>query len=172
MIEENDTPENNTQDKVPKKGNFKLIMILLGLGILGTSGAFLWFKVVGPAIGVGGGTFKINEGNKRPEKIQVTTGPMYPIEPFIINLAGEGGKRFLKLTMELEMGDNDFSEEITANLPKIKDSIIMLLSNKTFEEIYTFEGKLKLRDEITRRINSFLVSGQLRNIYFTEFVIQ
>ena len=70
------------------------------------------------------------------------------------------------------MSNTALSNEITANLPKIKDSILILLSSKTFKDIYTVEGKFKLRDEITTRINRFLVTGQVRSIYFTEFVIQ
>lgn len=176
MAEEKDEATEETEEvveKVPEKGNLKLIIILVvALAVLGGGGTFLWFKVIAPAIGAVDETDEKRGKKEKPERMKMAPGPMYPLDPFIINLAGEGGKRFLKLTMELEVNDEKLSEEITANLPKIKDSILILLSSKTFEDIYTVAGKFKLRDEITARINSFLATGHLRNVYFTEFVIQ
>lgn len=172
MAEENEKAE-KIEDKAPKKGKLKLIIILLvGLAVLGGGGAYLWFKVIAPAIGAGGGAESGKEKKERPEEIEAVTGQMFPLEPFIINLAGVEGKRFLKLSLELELNSEKLTSEVTANLPKIKDSILILLSSKTFDDIYTVEGKFKLRDEITARVNRFLVSGHVMNVYFTEFVIQ
>ena len=158
----------------PKKGgNLKLIIIIVAvLAILGGGGVFAWFKFIAPAIGVGEETVKEEKQKTDSDSEETGAGAMFPLQSFILNLSGEGGKRFLKLTIELEMSNTALSNEITANLPKIKDSILILLSSKTFKDIYTVEGKFKLRDEITARINRFLVTGQVRSIYFTEFVIQ
>ncbi len=62
--------------------------------------------------------------------------------------------------------------EIKENLQKITDSILVLLSSKTFEEVYSVQGKFKLKDEITTRVNRFLVLGHVKDAYFTEFIIQ
>ena len=99
-------------------------------------------------------------------------GTMFPIESFIVNLAGSEGKRFLKVTIDMELDKAQVADEAKARLPQIKDSILVLLSSKTFEEVYTVQGKFKLRDEIISRTNSFLKTGKVKNIYFTEFVIQ
>lgn len=99
-------------------------------------------------------------------------GTMFPIESFIVNLAGSEGKRFLKVTIDMELDKAEVADEAKARLPQIKDSILVLLSSKTFEEVYTVQGKFKLRDEIISRTNSFLKTGKVKNIYFTEFVIQ
>lgn len=171
--EEIEEQEESVKEKVPQKGNLKLIIILVvALAVLGGGGTFLWLKVIAPAIGGGVGTEDKDVEKEEEGTNEMVSGPMYPLEPFIINLAGDGGKRFLKLTMVLEISNEKLSEEITASLPKIKDSILILLSSKAFEDIYTVSGKFKLRDEITSRINGFLVTGHLRNVYFTEFVIQ
>jgi flagellar FliL protein len=34
------------------------------------------------------------------------------------------------------------------------------------------QGKKQLKAEITTKINSFLQSGQIKSIYFTDFVVQ
>ncbi len=173
MVDEN---EEIVEGEEKKGGSLKLIIIILVvLVILGGGGVFAWFKFIAPAIGAKDEVVKEEAGQAEPEesgKAEVSTGSMFPMDSFILNLAGEGGKRFLKLTLELEMSDKKLSNEIKNNLPKIKDSILILLSSKEFKDIYTVEGKFKLRDEITARINRFLVTGHIRSVYFTEFVIQ
>jgi len=47
-----------------------------------------------------------------------------------------------------------------------------LLSSKTFEDIATFKGKTKIRNQITARLNGILMPGSIKKVYFTEFVVQ
>jgi flagellar FliL protein len=54
----------------------------------------------------------------------------------------------------------------------VRDAILMLLSSKDAQTLKPTEGKLQLRDEILQRINALLATGQARNAYFTEFVVQ
>ena len=64
-------------------------------------------------------------------------------------------------------------QDIEKNLPKIKDAIILLLSSRTFEEIADRGGKMRLRNEIIQQLNSVLKSeNKVKNVYFTEFVVQ
>ncbi|NIQ01548.1 MAG: hypothetical protein GWM98_15110, partial [Nitrospinaceae bacterium] len=81
-------------------------------------------------------------------------------------------QRFLKVTVSLELSAPEVHGEIKENLQKITDSILVLLSSKTFEEVYSVQGKFKLKDEITTRVNRFLVLGHVKDAYFTEFIIQ
>jgi len=52
------------------------------------------------------------------------------------------------------------------------DTVITLLSTKTYEDLYTAEGKEKLRAEIMQILPEKLVDLHLIAIYFTEFVVQ
>lgn len=99
-------------------------------------------------------------------------GIMYPLEPFIVNLAGSEGKRFLKVSITLELSSPGLRTEVVENLQKVTDSILILLSSKNFEDVYSIQGKFKLKDEITTRVNRFLLLGHVKDAYFTEFVIQ
>ena len=100
-------------------------------------------------------------------------GPVYPMDQFIVNLLSESGSRFLKTKIDLELSDG---EQVTAEIDKkkslIRDIIIRSLSAKTFEEVSTIKGKDRLKDEIVERINEVLVDGFIKNIYFTDFVVQ
>jgi len=97
---------------------------------------------------------------------------MFTLDPFVVNLAGSGGKRFLKVTATLELSAPEVNPEIQENLQKITDSILVLLSSKNFEDVYSVQGKFKLKDEIATRVNRFLVVGHVTDAYFSEFIIQ
>ena len=99
-------------------------------------------------------------------------GILYPMKPFIVNLAEAAGKRYLKITLDLELTNKEVQAEINSRMAPIQDSLLILLSSKSFSDISTVEGKMRLRLEIIGRINNFLVQGRVKNAYFTEFVVQ
>ncbi len=99
-------------------------------------------------------------------------GPVMELDTFIVNLADPGGKRFLRVTMDLEMSDAQLKEELESRMPQVRDAILMILPAKRFDDISTAAGKAALRDELMASLNGFLGTGQISNIYFKEFVIQ
>ena len=99
-------------------------------------------------------------------------GPIFSLETFIVNLADKGGKRYLRVTMDLELGNPELEAELTKRLPQVRDSVLMILPSKRFEDISSVEGKMALRDEILDVLNGFLTQGQVSKIYFKEFVVQ
>jgi len=156
-------------DPAPKKKSpLKMIIILMMvLGLLGGGGYYAYMKYFQPgqppaAAGVEG----------KVEKASPNLGVMFSLDPFIVNLAGSQGKRFLKVTVSLELSAPEVHAEVKENIQKIMDSILVLLSSKNFEDVYSVQGKFKLKDEITTRVNRFLVLGHIKEAYFTEFIIQ
>lgn len=99
-------------------------------------------------------------------------GPIYPLDTFIVNLADEGGKRYLRITMNLELTQDKFEGQMERRLPQVRDSILTILPNKRFDDIQTAEGKTLLRNEIIAKLNSLVGGESVANIYFTEFVVQ
>jgi len=113
------------------------------------------------------------ESAKASEKTdQSGIGPIFALEPFIVNLSDQGGKRYLRITMGLELGDPKFAEEMTKRLPQIRDSILMILPTRKVDELQTAEGKHSLRTEMISNLNELLGKEMVKKIYFTEFVIQ
>ena len=111
-------------------------------------------------------------GGENTEELPPGVGVMFTMDPFVVNLAGSNGKRFLKVTATLELSSPEVNPEFEENLQKITDSILVLLSSKSFEDVYSVQGKFKLKDEITTRVNRFLVVGHVKDAYFTEFIVQ
>ncbi len=99
-------------------------------------------------------------------------GPIYTLDTFIVNLAEERGAKYLRAKLGLELDKPVTADEIDQRLPQFRDTILTVLSTKTFEEIRHLEGKYQLRAEIMAMLNPLLRSGEITNIYFTEFVVQ
>lgn len=99
-------------------------------------------------------------------------GPIFSLQTFIVNLADKGGNRYLRVTMDLELGNPEMESEVNQRLPQVRDSILMILPTKRFEDISTMQGKTALRDEMMETINAYLLKGKITNIYFKEFVVQ
>lgn len=99
-------------------------------------------------------------------------GPMYPLESFTLNLLSDGGARYVKCTMQLEQNTDLLQPELDKKSAIIRDVIIRTLTSKTFEEVSTTKGKERLKDELVGKINEVLTDGFVKNIYFTDFVVQ
>ena len=170
MAEDDDIGEDDGAAGGNKKG--MIIGIIVGLLVLGGGGyyAYINFFKEKPA------EEKPADGEEAkeaaPVEKDVDLGLMFPLDPFVVNLAGSEGKRFLKVTISLELSTPEVNLELKENIQKITDSILVLLSSKAFEDVYSVEGKFKLKDEMTTRVNRFLVVGHVKDAYFTEFIIQ
>ncbi len=93
---------------------------------------------------------------------------MFQLEPFILNV----GSRFLKLSINLELSSPAATEKAKIKTGAIRDAIIMLITSKSPDDIFSSEGKQQLKDEILTRLNRILGEGSVKNIYFTDFVMQ
>ena len=65
-----------------------------------------------------------------------------------------------------------FNEEMTQRMPIINDTLVTVLSSKTYEEIYTGAGKGTLKEELIASLNKILPELHVIAVYFTEFVVQ
>lgn len=143
-----------------------LMVLMLGMG----GGLFLmWNKI--SAINL---QANANAGGQSGQEanLEQPLGTIYALNTFIVNLADKGGNRYLRVTMDLELGIPELESEITKRLPQVRDAVLMILPSKRFEDISSVEGKQALRDEILAILNGFLVQGEITNIFFKEFVVQ
>lgn len=175
MAEEEDALD-ELEGAEAKKPIGMIIGIIVGLLVLGGGGYYAYINFFQekpveekPAEGEEG---KEEAPAEAPAEEDLLLGVMFPMDPFVVNLAGSEGKRFLKVTIFLELSTPEVHLEIKENIQKVTDSILILLSSKAFEDVYSVQGKFKLKDEITTRVNRFLVVGHIKEAYFTEFIIQ
>jgi flagellar FliL protein len=99
-------------------------------------------------------------------------GILYPMDTFTVNLKSDAGRRYLKVTMSIELEGEELSLELDNKKAVLRDRIIRILTSKTLEEISSKKGKQKVSVQIMDTLNAMISDGKIKGIYFTEFVIQ
>lgn len=176
MAEEENTEQENKEgaEGGKKSGNLVLIIIavvlVLVLAIVGVVVVMLAGGDDTPQSSNNNGQMTKEKPQKMMDSMEV--GPMFPLDTFTVNLLSDSGRRYLKVQMNLELDGEELASELESKTAVIRDVIIRLLSSKTLEEISTAKGKEKLKEQIVNQLNLRLRDGNLRNVYFTEFVVQ
>ena len=151
-----------------KKGLMILVVCFVIIALAVGAGLYvLWGKVSGAAPETGEGTEEVAE-----EDVKVKVKSLLSMETFVVNLADPGGKRYLRVTMALEIDDQDCVTETKENVPQIRDKVLLILPAKEFKDIRTSSGKDALRKEIIEQLGPLLKNCKITNLYFQEFVIQ
>ena len=78
----------------------------------------------------------------------------------------------MKVVMQFEVTDPGIIQELELVKPRVRDSILDLLSSKTLADLTDTPGKQRLREEIILRVNNSISRGRIAKVYFSEFVIQ
>ncbi len=166
-----DTQADNGEVKKAKKSTGKLVtLLLIVLLVLGGGGVAAYKFVLNKPEAA---ETAEESSAKGPETdLEKLIGTMVRLDTFLVNIEGEGETRFLKTSLTLELERADVQREIELRMDQIRDNILVLLSSKNFAEIRSFDGKYILREEIEDQLNNLLVTGAVKNIYFTEFVVQ
>lgn len=74
----------------------------------------------------------------------------FPLDNMVVNLADPGGEKVAQVGITLELADAKTSETIKMYLPTIRSSILLLISQRTSQELLQIEGKEKLAADILR----------------------
>lgn len=96
---------------------------------------------------------------------------VYTMPAFNTNLDGVP-RRLVRVEVNLEMLDEEGFEEVITKAPQAQDSINRILNSKTFNDIESVQGKLRLKNQMIADLNGFLEKGVVKNIYFSQFVVQ
>lgn len=137
---------------------------------------------------VGGGTFVVyqntlgyhpHEITEEIERLQLAEEQKYfaenPIvftmDPFVVNLSGNPQKT-IQLEISLEMLSEQGYEEVITKSTEARDMIVKILNGKSQTDLETIQGKLFLKDQITVAINKYLSAGVVKDIYFTNIIVQ
>jgi flagellar FliL protein len=150
---------------IPKSRKIKKILLLAVLIMLLAAG--------------GGLAYLMFTDDPYPAETQTKTPRMahsekavMPLEPFLVNLADQEARRYLKIKVELEVDRANSVKELEKFLSPIRDALILLLSSKTFTEISSVEGKNQLKQDIMRKLAALPGGDRVKGVYFTEFVAQ
>ncbi len=151
----------------------KLIIIIIAVVILlaAAGGAAVFFLT-------GDDTSK-DDKKANADKVPVpsvedsaTIGPIINIDEFVVNIISADTPHYVKASLSLELDNALTQPEAEQRMAQIRDAVLLLIGNKTFEELQDLQGKKQLKAELKSRINSFFKTGSVKAIYFTNFVVQ
>jgi flagellar FliL protein len=144
----------------------KLIVPLLILNLGGTG--FAVFKLL-----TGGGAAHAGAPAHETTKVKEDkTGPIVPLEPFVVNLNETGQSRYLKISLKLEVANSAAQKQIEKKVDLVRDMVLSHLSGLSVTESLGAEAKDKIRDALRVGIEEIIGEGTIKRVFFGEFVVQ
>jgi flagellar FliL protein len=138
-------PEAVDDGKAPAKSKKMLFIIIGAVLVLALGGgAFVFMSKQRAAAADGEEPAPAKAAHADPKK-----APVYlPLDNMVVNLADPGGEKVAQIGITLEVTDAHASDSVKAYLPTIRSSVLMLIAQRTSEELLSQEGKQKLAKAI------------------------
>ncbi|MBT9139449.1 MAG: hypothetical protein DDT30_00019 [Dehalococcoidia bacterium] len=148
-------------DRQPGKSKTKLLLLaIVVLALLGGGLGFYTFFVQANQ----------DEGANLPAKEEPLL--MHGPQDFTVNMSDRAQRRYLKATIVLGYADEKMSRELEQRSVQIRDVVIKVLRSFSTEDMATVEGVARLRAELIKNLNTLLTSGEIKEIYFTDLLVQ
>ena len=171
MEDQNPTVDEPIEDAKP--GSKKWILIAVGLVVLLVLGGGAVYYFIG---------FSAEAEEVEAEQASVHQPPdqvndVVALEPLVVNLADQGDIRYARIGVSLGLASASPGEPIIDErliIPKLRDKCLVLVGQKTSQELGTPEVMADLKQAIASFINQELdpSQGRVNEVYFTEFIIQ
>ena len=105
------------------------------------------------------------------------TAPTYvQFETFTVNLLPDPDDKFLQLDLTIEVKGAELAEKMKAQMPALRNRVLLLLTSKKASDISTPEGKTQLSEELLAELKKPLAAHgkpvKVTQVLFTSFVIQ
>lgn len=100
-------------------------------------------------------------------------GKIVPLEEFTVNLATAGSvsPKYARVNISIEVPSSDVEAEVNHKVPQIRNTIIDLFNAKRPTDLATGEGRTHLKEEIKGALNTFMVTGKIKGVFFTSFAV-
>ena len=138
-----------------------IIIIVAAVAVLGGGGATAFFMTRGPA--------------SAPAAPKPVEHGLVSLEPFVVNLAAQGGSRFLRVSVRLIVESALKAEHLQKNevaLTRARSAILELLTQQTADHLVTAEGKVALKESISEKLEPVLEETKVLDVLFSDFVVQ
>lgn len=172
----------------PKSGSKKMLVIILVVLlvlVLGGGGAFIFLSQKRAAAALDD-----HEEEAAAPVVQHAvskTPPAYlPLDNMVVNLADPGGEKVAQVGITFEVADAKAVETVKQFMPSIRSGVLMIVSQRTSEELLQREGKEKLAaDILAEAARPFGGRGEavdpasraslmypVRRVLFSSFIVQ
>jgi flagellar protein FliL len=149
-------------------GKKRLIIIIAAVLVLGGGGFGAWKAFAGK-----------KDGDKKEAEHKELLPPRYVNldPPFVVNFEAESAVRFLQVTVSIMTRDPQTEQVIKDNDPRLRNDLLLILGNQTYDSVATREGKEALRNKSLEAVRSIVKDMQgepakVEALYFSSFVMQ
>ena len=98
---------------------------------------------------------------------------IFNLPPMTVNLnTDDGVARFMKLTIALEVADEEVMTEIQPRMAKVVDAFQVYLRELRISDLEGSAGIYRLKEELLRRVNLAIFPAQVESILFKEILVQ
>ncbi len=150
----------NAEASAAKPKSKKLLFIIVGvlvLALVGAGAAFFLLKKNAADEELEEDAETSESGTSKTSKVDPKAPPTFlPLEPMVVNLADPGGNRFVQVGITLQLQDSATSDSIKLYMPSIRNDILMLISQRTADELLQLSGKEKLTAEIIAAVSNVM----------------
>ncbi len=152
-----------TTAKAKKKLPLKLI-IMAAAGLL--------------VVGGGGAGAYVMFSHAKEEKLAAAPAPkpavFMDLPDVLVNLANPGADRtqYLKVKVVLEVPDQTLVQQIQPVMPRVMDAFQTYLRELRPTDLDGSAGLYRLKEELTRRVNSAIAPNHITAVLFKEIVVQ
>ncbi len=146
-------PKSAEEGGEKSKKSKKLLFIIIGVLVLALAGAAAAFILLKKNAAEDGEEVE-EEPVAAVHKVDPKHPPTYlPLDSMVVNLADPGGNRFAQLGITLKLQDEETATAIKSRMPSIRNGILILISQRTAEELLSINGKQELMTDIVRAIS-------------------
>lgn len=112
-------------------------------------------------------------GSAEAPKLNRDFGKMITLEQFTVNLSTSGtvNPKFARVAISLEVPSDDLKSEVDQKMAQVRNTIIDLFNSKKPSDLGTTDGRNYLKEEIKNALNSFLITGKVKGVFFTNFAL-
>jgi flagellar FliL protein len=147
----------------PAKGGRGKLIIIIAAGLIAVLGigAVLYFVV-----GIG-----------KPPAAAAVAGPaqgfIFNLPEMTVNLNTDGhNQSFMKLTVAIEVADQQMMADIQPRMAKVIDAFQVYLRELRPSDLQGSAGIYRLKEELLRRVNVAIAPAQIDGILFKEILVQ
>ena len=157
----------------PKKGIPKLFIIIGAVALLVLLGGGAAFFFLSSGTAEADAEHGAASADGHGGTIEAAHTFIFNLPPMVINLNNEGtGEAFMKLTVALEVANEEMMLEIQPRMAKVVDAFQVYLRELRKSDLEGSAGIYRLKEELLRRVNVAIYPSRVESVLFKEILVQ
>ena len=128
------------------------------------------------ALLAGGGTaaYVFLGGSKEAKAVAapIKAPTFLDVPEVLVNLAGTERTQYLKVKIVLELPDSALTPQVQTAMPRVMDAFQTYLRELRPTDLDGSAGLYRLKEELTRRVNTAISPSRINAVLFKEIVVQ